>query len=47
MEGQEGRGVGERESRRGEAKSKRGGEAGEVGGEARRDRSVQIIISLE
>ena len=44
MEGQEGRGVGERESGRGEVKSKRGGEAGEVGGERRRDRSVQIII---
>ena len=34
MEGQEGRGAGERESRRGEAKSKRGGEA-EVGGKSK------------
>ena len=35
MEGQEGRGVREKESRREEAKSKRGGEAGEVGGESK------------
>ena len=35
MEGQEGRGARERESRRGEANSKRGGEAGEVGGESK------------
>ena len=35
MEGQEGRGVGERESRREEVKSKRGGEAGEADGESK------------
>ena len=35
MECQEGRGAGERESRREEAKSKRGGEAGEAGGESK------------
>ena len=35
MEGQEGRGVGEKESRGAGAKSKRGGEAGEVGGESK------------
>ena len=35
MEGQEGRGAGERESGRREAKRKRGGEAGEVGGESK------------
>ena len=45
MEGQEGRGVGEGESRRGEAKSKRQEKWVE---RARRDRSVQIIVcSLE
>ena len=35
MEGQEGRGAGERESGRGEAKSKGGGEAGEVSRESK------------